>query len=113
MSDVTEGREGKSAGLFEEGDGDAGAEELAEMLCTKLAEGVEHVDLDLFLVLLRLAGDVGDEGGGEICAVDGIVDGYGDLVLGGVVDGAAGDAGPHGLDGWDEMGGEGGDEGEY
>jgi len=96
---MAESREGKGTGLFEEGDGDTGAEELAEMLCTKLAKGVEDVDLDFFRVLLRLAGGVGDDGGGEICAVDGIVDGYGDLVLGAVVDDGAGDASPHGLDG--------------
>ena len=69
------------------------------MLCTKLAEGIQHMDLDFFRVLLRLVGGVGNEGRSKICAVDGIVDGYGDLVLGAAVNGATGDASPHRLDG--------------
>lgn len=84
--------------LFKESERDAGPKEFAQMLRGELAKGVEDVDLDLLCVLFVVAFDVGDGGRGEIGAVDGIVDGYGDFVLGVVVDGVARDASPHWLE---------------
>ena len=90
----------KTTYLLEQGQSDTSAKEFAEMGDAELAQGLENVLLDLFGIFLGVVGVVRDHGRCEIGAVDGVVDGNRDLVLGVVVGHAASDGSPHRLDRW-------------
>ena len=83
--------------LLEQAEGNTGTEELAEMLAGEGIEGLQDVLLNGCSLCLWVVNVVGDDSGGEIGVVNGIVDGYGDLELGVVVHDCPCDTCPHRL----------------
>lgn len=72
------------------------------MLVGELAERLEDVLLDRYGLLLGISGIIRHDRRREVRAVNGVVDGHRNLVLGVVIDHTTCNTGPHGLDAPDE-----------
>lgn len=84
--------------LSEEGESDAGTEEFAQVFLGELLERLENEILNLCGVFGGVGRVVWDHGRGEICAIDRVVDGDGDLKGFTAGKDRAGDTSPHRLE---------------
>jgi len=81
--------------LFQQGEGNASTQELAEMRHGKLTKGIEDMFFDLGTVPFRVSGSVRNGCGRKVGGVNRIMDGDGDLKVGIIIYRTAGDTSPH------------------
>ncbi len=84
--------------LSEKTERNASSKELAKVLRGERAKSLEDVLLDSGTLSLRVVEVIGDDGGGEISIVNGIVNGDRDLEASLIIDYSTGDTCPHRLD---------------
>lgn len=83
--------------LFKQSQSDTSPQKLTQVLNGELAKNLENKLLDFFRILIWVVWVVWDDHRREIGAINRIMNGHCDLILGIVIDHSACDCGPHRL----------------